>query len=48
MCISSRNSNYAKSNLCDFIKNDVNFAEIRQMFFVLFMNILGNPYHGSS
>ena len=25
MCISSRDLNYAKNNLCDFIKNDVEF-----------------------
>ena len=28
MCRSSCDLNYTKNNLCDFVKNDVNFAEI--------------------
>ena len=36
MCISC-DLNYARNNLCDFVK-DADFAEIQQMFLVCFIN----------
>ena len=37
MCISSRDFNYARNNLYGSVKDDVDFAEIQQMFLFCFI-----------